>query len=133
MTDNDTRRAARAFYETLNRAMSSGDMDLLDEALAPNVVDHNPTPGMAPGREGIKRAFADLRSTFPDYHGSIDDLIVEGGKAACRVTGRMTHHGREVVVHGIDILRFDHGLLVDRWGQFETPPESSSYPMDIPR
>jgi hypothetical protein len=27
-----------------------------------------------------------------------------------------------VTVHGIDILRFEAGLLVDRWGQFEKPP-----------
>jgi len=122
MTDEDTRRAARRFYETLNQALATGDMALLDTVLAPGVVDHNPTPGMAPGRDGIKRAFAELRATFPDYRGSIDDLIADGDKAACRITGRMTRQGKEVAVHGIDILRFEGGLLVDRWGQFESPP-----------
>jgi len=53
----------------------------------------------------------------------VDDVIVEGDKAACRITGRMTHGGRAVVVHGIDILRFEAGALVDRWGQFERLPE----------
>jgi predicted SnoaL-like aldol condensation-catalyzing enzyme len=123
MTKEDTRRAARRFYETLNQAMSSGDMGLLDAVLAPSVVDHDPTPGMAPGREGIKRAFAEFRAAFPDYHGSIDDLIVEDDKAACRITGQMTLRGQKMSVHGIDILRFDHGVLVDRWGQFENPPQ----------
>jgi hypothetical protein len=43
-------------------------------------------------------------------------------KATCRVSGRMTVQGRELTLHGIDILRFEGGLLVERWGQFETPP-----------
>jgi ketosteroid isomerase-like protein len=119
----DTRRAARRFYETLNRALETGDVTLLDPLLAGDVVDHDPTPGMAPGREGVKRAFAELRAAFPDYRGTVEDLIVEGDKAACRVTGRMTHRGREVTLRGIDILRFERGVLIERWGRFEPLPQ----------
>jgi predicted ester cyclase len=118
----DTKRAARRFYETLNQAVRTGDMALLDSVLAPDVVDHNPTPDMAPGREGIKRAFAEFRATFPDFQTTVDDLIAEGDKAACRVTGRMTHQGKQVKRSGIDILLFHGGKLTDRWGQFESPP-----------
>ena len=50
-------------------------------------------------------------------------MIAEGNKAACRITGRMTYKGKEVVLHGIDILRIEGGMVVDRWGQFERPPE----------
>ena len=121
-TTEDTRSAVQRFYETLNRALSSGDVSLLDALLAPNVIDHNPTPGMAPGREGVKRAFAELRAAFPDYRGSVEDMVVEGDKAACRVTGRMTHRGRPAELHGIDILRFADGVLVERWGVFEPLP-----------
>jgi predicted SnoaL-like aldol condensation-catalyzing enzyme len=123
MTDEDTRLAARRFYETLNEAMRTGNTDLLDGVIAPKAVDHDPLPGMAPGREGIKRAFGEFRAKFPDYHGSVEDLIADGDKAACRITGRMSYRGKEVTVRGIDILRFEGGLLVDRWGQFESPPE----------
>jgi predicted SnoaL-like aldol condensation-catalyzing enzyme len=124
MTNNeDTRRAARRFYEIVNQAMRTGDMAALDRVIAPAAVDHDPVPGMAPGREGIKRAFADFRATFPDYRADVDDLLVEGDKAACRITGRMSHRGQEIAVHGIDILRFEGGLVVDRWGQFERLPE----------
>lgn len=118
----DTRNAAHRFYETLNRALGSGDVSLLDPLLAPDVIDHNPTPGMGAGRDGVKRAFAELRAAFPDYSGTIEDLVVEGDKAACRITGRMTHRGRQVEMHGIDILRFAGGVLVERWGVFEPPP-----------
>src|SRR5260221_5587462 len=82
MTEEDTRQAARRFYETLNQAMRTGEMGLLDVILARNVVDHDPTPGMGPGREGIKHAFAEFRVKFPDYRAALDDLIVEGAKPA---------------------------------------------------
>lgn len=118
----DTRRAAHRFYDAVNQAMTSGDMAVFDEVLAPNVVDHNPTPGMAPGRDGIRRAFAELRAAFPDYHATVEDVIVEGNKAACRITGRLIYAGREVSLHGIDILQFDGDVLVARWGQFEPLP-----------
>jgi predicted ester cyclase len=77
---------------------------------------------MAPGRDGIRRAFAELRAAFPDYHATVEDVIVEGNKAACRITGRLIYAGREVSLHGIDILQFDGDVLVARWGQFEPLP-----------
>lgn len=121
-TTEDTRSAVQRFYETLNRALSSGDVSLLDALLAPDVVDHDPIPGMTPGREGVKRAFADLRAAFPDYRGTVEDVVVEGDKAACRIIGRMTHRGRPAELRGIDILRFADGVLVERWGVFEPLP-----------
>ena len=123
MTNEDTRQAARRFYDAVNEVMRSGNTAPLDGVLAPQVVDHDPAPGMAPGRDGIKRAFGEFRVKFPDYRGTVEDMLAEGDKAACRITGRMTHNGKEVVVHGIDILRIENGLVVDRWGQFESPPQ----------
>jgi ketosteroid isomerase-like protein len=122
MTNEETRHAAHRFYDTVNEAMRTGNMALFDAVVALQAVDHDPVPGMAPGREGIKRAFAESRAIFLDYRGNVDDVIVEGDKAACRITGRMNYKGKEIVLHGIDILRVEGGLIVDRWGQFERPP-----------
>jgi predicted SnoaL-like aldol condensation-catalyzing enzyme len=121
--NENTRQLARRFYEIVNQAMRTGDVGLFDSVLAPTAVDHDPTPGMAPGREGIKRAFAEVQQRFRDYRGEVQDIMVEGDKAACRVMARMTHRGKELTLRGIDILRFENGLLVERWGQFQTPPD----------
>ncbi|HEU4385077.1 MAG TPA: ester cyclase [Anaeromyxobacteraceae bacterium] len=124
-----TRADARRFYQQLNRALQTGDLALLDEVIAPDAVDHNPVPGMKPGLAGIKAAFAEGRLAFPDLVFTVEDVIAEGDKAACRLSTRATHRGtfqgvpatgRQVRETGIDILRFTRGKVVERWGEFDT-------------
>ena len=124
-----TKADARRFYLHLNRALRTGNLAELDEVLAPDAVDHNPAPGMKPGREGIEAAFAELRLAFPDLAFTVEDVIAEGDKAACRLSSRATHggtfqglppSGKQVRQTGIDILRFAHGKVVERWGEFDT-------------
>ncbi len=44
----------RRFYEEIDK----GNIDVLDELVAENYIDHNPPPfPVAPGREGLKQAF----------------------------------------------------------------------------
>ncbi len=122
----DAKAHARRFYTTLEEAIRTGDVALLDAVLHPDVVDHNPDPDMPQGREGIKAAFAGLRAGLPDARFVIEDLIAEGDKVVCRVTARATHRGpfmgfaptgREISYTLIDILRFsEDGRLLDRWG-----------------
>jgi steroid delta-isomerase-like uncharacterized protein len=124
----EIKRAAARFYEKVNEAMRTGNVALLDEVIARNAVDHNPIPGQAPGRDGIKKAFGEFRAAFPDMRMSVEDMIAEGDKVACRIITRMTHRGdfqgipatgKEVTLSGIDILRFANGLLAERWGEFD--------------
>ena len=108
--------------------MRTGDMARLDERLAPNAVDHNPTPGQAPGRDGITQAFAEFQRALPDMQMRVEDMLAEGDKAACRLVSRMTHRGdfkniratgKAVTLSGIDILRIVNGMVVERWGEFD--------------
>jgi PhnB protein len=124
-----TKAGAQRLYDAINDFMATGNTARIDEALAPDAVDHNPDPDMKPGREGITDAFAMLRAAFPDYHFTVDDIIVEGDRAACRITARGTHRGsflglaptqRGVVLHGIDILRVVDGKVTERWGAIDT-------------
>lgn len=123
-----TRADARRFYERMNRAIASGDMAELDAVIAPEAIDHNPIPGMKQGLEGIKAAFAEQRLAFPDLTATVEDVVVEGDRAACRVHMRATHRGafqgvaatgKRVTLTGIDILRFAGGKVIERWGQFD--------------
>jgi predicted ester cyclase len=91
-------------------------------------VDHNPTPGQAPGREGIKQAFAEFRRAFPDMQMRVEDMLAEGDKVACRLVSRITHRGdfqgiratgKAVTLSGIDILRIVNSMVVERWGEFD--------------
>lgn len=124
----NTKDAARRFYDTLNEALATGNLALLDEVIAPNAVDHNPAPGQGPGLEGIKRSFGEFRAAFSELRLTVEDILAEGETAACRITTRGTHRGefqgiaptaKQVSQSGIDILRFADGKLVERWGHFD--------------
>lgn len=126
---DQTKADAHRFYEHLNRALKSGNLAELDQVIAPDAVDHNPVPGMKQGLEGIKAAFGEVRIAFPDLVVTVEDVIAEGDKAACRVSQRATHRGtfqgmpatgKQVTQTGIDILRFADGKIVERWGEFDS-------------
>lgn len=123
-----SKEAARNLYDVLNRALATGHLDLLDAVMDPKAVDHNPDPGQSIGLDGIKGAFAGFRRAFPDLQFTIEDLIAEGDKVACRLSTRGTHlgtfldvapTGRKVAQSGIDLLRFSGGRMTDRWGAFD--------------
>ena len=129
MSTEQTKAAARRAYEVLNKASSTARWDLLDEVIAADAVDHNPAPGQGAGLDGIKRSFAEFRAAFPDLQFTVEDMLAEGNRVACRVTIRATHTGdfqgraptgKPVVQTGIDILRFAEGKVVERWGEFDT-------------
>ena len=85
----DERRAV----ETLYRAFSTGEVDLLDEAVTPDWQDIPLAPGQAPGRDGAKPMIRAFRSAFPDMNVEIHDLFGAAGRAGVRATITGTHTG----------------------------------------
>jgi steroid delta-isomerase-like uncharacterized protein len=91
-------------------------------------VDHNPFPGQAPGREGVKQIITDMRASFPDLKVTQEDQIAEGDKVVTRWSASGTHKGdfqgipptgKLVEVMGIVIDRIAGGKIVDHWEQFD--------------
>src|SRR5215208_692531 len=71
-----------------------GNIDLLDELLAPDYVNHTPaTPDLPTGPEGVKGVVSMFRSAMPDLKVVIEDMIAEGDKVATRYTLEGTHEG----------------------------------------
>ena len=100
--------------------------DLIDEVYAPDVVDHNPHPGQGTGIEGVKMIIGVYHAVFPDLHVSNDDMLIDGNRGTLRWSATGTHEGdqlgvtathRTVRLTGIDILKIEHGQVVERWGE----------------
>ncbi len=111
----------RFYTEVCNQ----GNIDLIDELIAPDVVDHEEFPGLAPNREGVKQFFRYFRSAFPDLHFQVDDIFAAGDKVVARVSIHGTHKGeflgvaptgKKISVQAFDILRFADGKIVEHWG-----------------
>jgi predicted ester cyclase len=85
--------AERAAVETLYRAFSEQDPDLVDSVLAPEWEDIPLAPGQGPGPEGIKPIIRSIGAAFPDVHITVHDMVQEPGKIAVRAEISGTHLG----------------------------------------
>lgn len=86
-------RAERIAVETLYRAFSEQNPDLVDAVLAPDWDDIPLAPGQAPGPAGIKFIIRSIAAAFPDVHITIHDMIQEPGKIGVRAEIGGTHLG----------------------------------------
>lgn len=118
------RETVRRFFDAAN----SGDLDALDDLLAPDAIDHGAYAGQQRGREGFKQFFAMWRAAFPDLIYCIEDEIAEGDRTVVRWSARGTHRGcyhdvaptgKQVTMSGIQINRSVGGKIVDDWTCFD--------------
>jgi steroid delta-isomerase-like uncharacterized protein len=117
---SDNKRTIRRYYEEV---FNQGRLEVLDEIVVPNHVEHNPLPGQTQGLEGIKQRVAMLRAAFnPQF--TLEDVLAEGDKVVVRWSNRGTHladffgvpaTGRTVVVSGIDIHQLRDGKMSEHW------------------
>jgi steroid delta-isomerase-like uncharacterized protein len=113
-------------HRFLDEGFNRGDMDVLDELIAPDMIEHEELPpGVPPGREGVRHFFRMIRQAFPDIKATIDDELVQGDKVVVRSTWRGTHRGeffgipptgKPVAFEVIDIARVRDGQVVEHWG-----------------
>ena len=118
----DHAATARRLYDLL----SAGDVDGFAEHLADDFVEHEQTPGLAPGKAGVKAFFRMQLAAFPDLHMDVEDVFASGAKVVARVRYTGTHRGefmgmpatgKRVDVQLIDMFLFgDDGLVREHWG-----------------
>ena len=67
-------------------------------------------------------------TAFPDWHGTVDDIIAEGDEVVNRWTGHGTHlvelmgipaTGKPVTLTGITIFRIAGNKIVEEWTQMD--------------
>jgi steroid delta-isomerase-like uncharacterized protein len=111
----------RYFEEVWNQ----GKVDVLDELLSPDYVNHTPSVGDPPlGPAGLKPIVLAIRRAFPDVHFTIEDVVVTVDAVAVRTTMTGTHTGelfgiaptyRKVRVMQIQIERVRDGRITEHW------------------
>jgi steroid delta-isomerase-like uncharacterized protein len=122
----DARAIAQRFFDEV---VNGRNLDAVDELIAPDFVEHEELPDLAPGREGVKQFFEMIRAGLPDFRMELEDLIAEGDKAVARSALTGTHSGefmgipatgRSVHVQVIDIVRISGGRIVEHWGAMDS-------------
>lgn len=114
----------------IEEAFGQGNLDVLDEVCADNMVDHDPIMGDQ-DKEAIKQTIASYREAFPDLSFTVEDIFAAGDKVVIRWSGNGTFQnefmGQQPTgdkgdpVKGIGIDRFDEdGQIVESWTQWDT-------------
>jgi predicted ester cyclase len=120
----------KALVRRLIKEVEKGDLDVIDEVLARDFVDHDLLPDQEPDREGYKRSLSEDRAAFSNFDITIEDQIAEGDKVVTRFTWRGTHDqekimgmaptGKKVEVTSIFIHRIAGGKVKEEWSASDT-------------
>ena len=117
----DPKGLVRRFYDEV----SAGNVAVIDELLADDMIDHETDPGAPPGKEGVKQFFARFQGAFPDLRMEPHEMLAEGDLVCARITMSGTHKGefmglpptgKRFEIEGIDIIRVRDGLVTEHWG-----------------
>ena len=107
--------ANKALYlREIEEVWHQGNLDVVDDIFSTNFVNHDPYWG-APDRRSYKQWVASQLPSAPRL--TVDDIVAEGNRLACRWTSRFTDpaSGKQVKCVGVDICRFADGKIVERW------------------
>ena len=98
MSAEDNKAVVRRLIEEV---YNQGNMNVVDELVAPDFLDHAAVPEHQHGIDGFKHVMQWVRKFSSDVHYDIDDIISEGEKVGVRMTQSSTHTG---TVRGIPPL-----------------------------
>jgi predicted ester cyclase len=117
----------KALVRRYLEARAQGDLDAIEEMLAPEFVDHSLLPGQEPDRQAYMQWLEESRATLSNVRYIIEDLIAKGDKVITRFTGCATYdqeellgsgpRGRELEQTGIMIHRISGGKITDEWSE----------------
>lgn len=111
-------------HRLVKEAQEGGRLQIINELVSPDFVDHSAWPGIPATREGVAQIFGMFHAALPDLHVVIHDEIAEADRVATRKTLQGTHKGdllgvpptgNTIAIEVIDILRLKDGQVTDHW------------------
>jgi steroid delta-isomerase-like uncharacterized protein len=116
----------KLFERIVNEAWNKGELAVLDEVVAKDFIYHDLMMPLMNGPEGYKAYIRDVRASYPDFHMTIEDVVMEGDKIAARIhwTGtdlgispafKVPATGKKVDVTVSSFNYFVDGKLTESW------------------
>jgi predicted ester cyclase len=109
----------------INEVINTGNVDDIEEFIAPTYVEVHQGKRHPIGIEGAKAHILGVRQTYPDLHLTIERQIAEDEWVATCITARGTHKGfwmgmkptgKTVVYTGVNINKVLDGKIVEHGG-----------------
>ena len=126
MTEMSMEAKYKMIYNEVLSALTSGKPDVLDKYIAPDFVEHDPSPTMSDktGLARIKEDFAAYHKLFPDMKAKVHSIAVSGDMlfAYLTFTGTAAEDhmgmpaGHKMTMNAVDVIRFKGDKAVEHWG-----------------
>lgn len=122
----DLKAIAHRMYDEV---MNGGNLDLIDEIVHDDFVEHEEMPGMPTDKEAPREFVRAMRAGFSDFQATIEDIVQEGDTIVVRARMRGTHDGefmgiaatgKKMDVAAMDMVRFQDGKAIEHWGVTDT-------------
>jgi steroid delta-isomerase-like uncharacterized protein len=120
----------KAVYKRMiDEAFNAGNLEVVDEVVAPNYVLHGAPPDMPQGPDAIRATVKAFRTAFPDLKIELEELVSEGDKVSARSVMRGTHNGplfgippthKKVAVDGLTMVTVRDGRVQESWVKNDT-------------
>jgi steroid delta-isomerase-like uncharacterized protein len=111
-----------------NEAINAGNLDVIDEIVAPGVVYHAGAFPDGQGLEAIKAVVTALFVGFPDTRHTVEQVATDDDLVVTRWQGEGTHlgefqgyapTGKRVTFGGINIFRIECGRIAEQWTEVD--------------
>ena len=113
-------------WRFFNGVVNERNLAVVDEVMAPDILDHRFDPGPPLGTEGTKRVYGRFLEAFPGGRAERLALIGEGDLVFWHGRAEVTHTGgefmggkatgRKLSWEAMDLFRVAGGKIVERWG-----------------
>ena len=125
----------KAIVRRLEEELAKGNLDVIDELLAPGFIDRALVPGQGPTREDFKRSSEEFLGLFTYTSYTIEEQIAEGDTVVTkfrasgvrrgelpRLPPRGAPSGEEEALEGIRIHRLSGGKITEEWSTLDARP-----------
>jgi predicted ester cyclase len=111
-----------ALYRRFADGVGSGRLEVIDEVLAADIELPTIANLVEPTPAGLKQVNQQVRASFPDLHGTIEQIFAFGDWVAARVRWTGTHTGefmgkpptgKTISFSELEIVRCEDGRIVD--------------------
>jgi predicted ester cyclase len=118
----DTQHNQTVFRTVIAEAFNKGNYSVLLACFNPDFIENQ--FGLHATIAGMQGDIQFLRTAFPDFNLTIEDIVADGDKVWVRMTARGTNlggfmgppNGKSFKIAVFDVCRFEDGKVVEHWG-----------------
>jgi predicted ester cyclase len=125
----------KAIVRRFEEELAKGNLDIIDELLAPDFTDRALVAGQGPTREDFKRSSEEFLGVFTFTTYTIEEQIAEGDTVVTKFTASGVRRGElarlppggapsgeEETIEGVRIHRVSEGKITEEWSALDVRP-----------